>query len=144
MELTVNLDKEMIRPMIISYEEQIRKDKELATKITSRMRRFSELVSQLRNAEIESRDGSEAKPATAEDKEYSEKWSMPQKIKFMLKQAGKPVTTSDLTDLLVAVDKKLGKDRGAAVKTISTLLSIGNGTDYKRVKEEGKNYYSLS
>lgn len=144
MELTLNLDKEMIHPMIISYEEQIRKDKEMATKIMNRVRKFSEQVSQLRYMEIQIKDPSAVVPTTVQETEYSEKWSMPQKIKFMLRQAGKPIATKDLTDLMVAVDKKLGKDRSKALKTVSTLLSIGNGTEYRRVKEDGTYYYSLS
>jgi len=142
MELT--LDKEMIHPMIITYEEQIRKDKEMATRIMARVRKFSEMVNKLRYEEIQLKEPSETRPVVVEDTEYSNKWSMSQKIKFMLRQAGKPTSTRDLTDLLISTDKNLSKDRAAALKTVSTLLSIGNGTDYRRIKEEGTYYYSLS
>ena len=150
MDITISVDKETIHPIIQTYEEKIRRNKEIAAKAMNEAKKLSDLVSQLRYNEVQLRsDNGEQKEETPIiTEEFSLDWSLPKKMQYFLQNSLDPLSSKQLTEKIMEVDKKLAKDKAKAFKNISTILSVGNGTKYKRIREKtnGKKeyHYSLS
>jgi len=73
-----------------------------------------------------------------EDNGYSNNMSWFAKAKFILKKAGKPLTTSQIVDEILSYEQ--GIERNLATRNISSILGVksNEGKEIDRFKIEGK------
>lgn len=71
--------------------------------------------------------------------EYNENLSWFAKAKFILKKAGKPLTTSQIVDEIMSYEPNMN-NRTLAVRNISSILGVksSEGKEIERFKIEGK------
>lgn len=78
-------------------------------------------------------------------KKFEDNESQASKINFILAEKNAPLTSAEVTDIYIKHLPESGKSktkREKLLKNISTILSIGNETKYKRVKAEGSKKFA--
>jgi tRNA(Phe) wybutosine-synthesizing methylase Tyw3 len=60
--------------------------------------------------------------------EYSSKWHWVKKIEFAIRQAGKPLTTKEIVDILTEYQPDYISERRSAIASVSAILSTKSGS----------------
>ena len=69
---------------------------------------------------------------------YSDKWTWLKKVQFAIEQAGAPLTTKEIVDVLTEYETTFIYDRKRAVASISSVLSGRWGADKEFSRTESK------
>jgi hypothetical protein len=74
--------------------------------------------------------------------DYSDKWTWAKKIEFALKDEGKPLSTTEIVDVLAKYEPDFeegGSERRKAIASISSTLSVKSGLE----NEDGKDFIKI-
>ena len=72
--------------------------------------------------------------------DYNPDTTILEKIKYVLRNSDQPLTSREISEKLMSMDKELAKNRITTIKNVSTIISMnrGNGKVFKRIEKEGE------
>ncbi len=83
--------------------------------------------------------------------DYDQGATIIDKIKYVLRNSEDPLTSREISERLIAIDKRLAENKTTTIKNVSTLLSVykseenGDGKPFKRiVRDKQDNVFTLN
>ena len=70
---------------------------------------------------------------------YDSKWTWVKKIDFAIREAGKPITTNEIVDILIIYEPSFDDDKRKAISSVSSITSVNSGTE----EEEDKKFIKI-
>ena len=59
---------------------------------------------------------------------YSRTWQWVQKIEFAIREGGKPLTTTEIIEMLIVVEPALEDEKRKSISSVSAIVSMQSGT----------------
>lgn len=125
MSVQIEIKDDHIKDLIDFYSMKQKSLKEQISKLEKDLKDVSATISQLKQRNI---DPLTSAVALLTDLEiFSPKWPWVKKIAFAIKEAGKPVTTKEIVEILSVYDPKNEEETKSAIKSVSSTLSVKSG-----------------
>lgn len=146
----IDIAESLIGPTVEFYQTHIQRIDNKINELKKQRQEVEELINQLLSNETAST------PADDEDPggtiftyalEFSPKWTIKEKIEYVLKYIKDRLTTGEIVDELLILQPSLSDDRTKTQKNVSTILSIYTGEEpdkpFAREKENKEFRYWL-
>lgn len=148
MAIRIEIKDDHISDLLSFYVSKQKNIHEQISKLENELRDVNATLAQLRQRPLNISD-----PFTSdllpEQQVYSAKWTWLRKISYAIKEAGKPVTTKQIVEILEAYEPKLVEERKTAISSVSSTLSVkaGKFSDkkcfVKSINESGEYAYDI-
>jgi len=144
MAITIKIKDAHLKDLIEFYSLKQRALKEEISELEKKLMDITATISQLKRSTNNSEIG------WMEEKEvFSSKWPWSRKIAYAINEAGKPITTKEIVDILDSYDPISPEDKKSTISSVSATLSVKSGKhnekkDFvKSVSESGEYAYDI-
>jgi hypothetical protein len=147
MAIRIEIKDDHIKDLIDFYSKKQKTLREHILKLEKDLRDISATIAQLKQRP----NHTDTVPASLipDEEVFSSKWPWIKKIAYAIKEAGKPITTKEIVDILDAYEPKTEEERKSAVSSVSSTLSVKSGKysdkkDFiKNISESGEFAYDI-
>ncbi|WP_299178718.1 hypothetical protein [uncultured Chryseobacterium sp.] len=139
MSVQIEIKELYIRDLIEFYLEKQKVLRNEVNALQTQLKDISAVIMQLRQAQL-----SNSVSMLKGNEVYNSKWPWVKKITFAIQEAGKPLTTKEIVDILTGYEPDFINDRKRVVASVSSTLSVKTGGEFEKSESEtGENAYSI-
>jgi hypothetical protein len=148
MAIRIEIKDDEIYDLINFYISKQKSVLEQISKLENDLKNVNATIAQLKQRPLEIKDSFHAELRETGEI-FSSKWSWLKKITYAIKEAGKPVTTKEIIQMLELYEPKSDQDRKTATSSVSSILSVKSGKQsdrkhfVKSLTESGEFAYAI-
>jgi len=131
MAIRIEIKDDHVTDLINFYSSKQRDLREKIAKLENELRDVNATIAQLRRRPDHIKDSYSAE-FQPETEVFSSKWPWQKKIAYAIKEAGKPITTKEIVEILEFYEPKLVEERKSAISSVSSTLSVKSGKHSER------------
>ena len=147
MTIQIEIKDDQIEDLVEFYSIKQRSLKDQISKLEKNLRDVSATISQLKHLATMPRT---SKANFLEETDiFSPKWPWIKKIAFAIKEAGKPISTREIVEILSVYEQRTEEEKKTAISSVSSTLSVKSGKHsdkrefVKDVNSSGEYVYNI-
>jgi hypothetical protein len=125
MTIQIEIKDDHVKDLLEFYSSKQRALKDQISKLERDLRDINSTISQLKH--LTAMPGSPSIDLFDDAEIFSPKWPWIKKIAFAIKEAGKPISTKEIVEVLNVYEQRNEEDKKSAISSVSSTLSIKSG-----------------
>ncbi|MBN8853636.1 MAG: hypothetical protein BGO55_12065 [Sphingobacteriales bacterium 50-39] len=125
MTIQIEIQNTHVNDLISFYSNKLRGIKDQIATLEMELRDINSIISQLKQGPVDTFTNEEFLEPSSE--KYSASWPWVKKIAFAVREAGRPITTKEIVNILEKFEPNFAIQRKRAISSVSSTLSVKSG-----------------